>query len=292
MRALMIAAAVAALTCSISAPSYAQTSQQALMKSCNTDAAAKKLKGDARKSFMADCLAGKAAETPAGQPAATAQAPQANQQQRMKECNANATSQKLKGTARKDFMSSCLSGGTAASAPAAAPSSTTAAAPAAQTTAQSPQASQQQRMKECNANATSQKLKGTARKDFMSSCLSGSSAASTSSTSIPPVTNAPNPQAPAATRTTVAPGAPVQPKQPTTSGSAPATAALGPGQYATEAQAKSTCASDTVVWVNTESHIYHFKNASDYGKTKQGAYMCEREAVAGGSRAAKNEKRS
>ena len=237
MRALMIAAAVAALTCSISAASYAQTSQQALMKSCNSDAAAKKLKGDARKSFMSDCLAGKVqtSQTPSTQPMSTAaQTPQATQQQRMKDCNANAASQKLKGNARKDFMSSCLSGGTAASTPG---SATATVPPAAPTTAEKP-------------------------------------------------------AAPAATRTIAAPGAPVQPKQPTTSGSAPATTALGPGQYANEAQAKSTCGTDTVVWVNLESHIYHFKNTADYGKTKKGAYMCEREAVAGGSRAAKNEKRS
>lgn len=240
MRSLMIAAAVAALTCSISSASYAQTSQQALMKSCNSDAAAKRLKGDARKSFMSDCLAGKTqtSQTPSTQPMSTAaQTPQATQQQRMKDCNANATSQKLKGNARKDFMSSCLSGG-AASAPASAPASATATVPP-----------------------------------------------------VAPTTTA-KPEAPAATRTIAAPGAPVQPKQPTTSGSAPATAALGPGQYATEAQAKSTCGTDTVVWVNLDSHIYHFKNAADYGKTKKGAFMCEREAVTGGSRAAKNEKRS
>src|ERR1051326_2886055 len=91
MRALMIAAAIAALTYSVASPSLAQTSQQALMKSCNSDAAAKKLKGADRKSFMADCLTGKT-ET-SQKPAA--QSPQAAQQQKMKECNANATSQKL-----------------------------------------------------------------------------------------------------------------------------------------------------------------------------------------------------
>jgi len=219
MRALMIAAAVAALTCSVASPSLAQTSQQALMKSCNSDAAAKKLKGADRKSFMADCLTGE-----------------------------TETSQK----------------------------------PAAQT-AQSPQAAQQQKMKECNANATSQKLKGNARKDFMSSCLSGNAAASTP---------AATPAAPASTTAATPAAAPPQRPAPTTSGLAPSTGNLGPGQYVSEAQAKSTCGTDTVVWVNTDSHIYHFRNKADYGKTKQGAYMCERDAIAGGSRAAKNEKRS
>jgi len=138
-------------------------------------------------------------------------------------------------------------------------------------------------MKECNANATSQKLKGNARKDFMSSCLSGNAAASTP---------AATPAAPASTTAATPAAAPPQRPAPTTSGLAPSTGNLGPGQYVSEAQAKSTCGTDTVVWVNTDSHIYHFRNKADYGKTKQGAYMCERDAIAGGSRAAKNEKRS
>jgi len=45
----------------------------------------------------------------------------------------------------------------------------------------------------------------------------------------------------------------------------------------------------TVVWLNTKSGIYHFAGSRDYGRTKQGAYMCRTDAdkVA---RAAKNEK--
>src|SRR4051812_45888507 len=106
MRAFIVAAAVAALTCSFAPSSYAQTSQQELMKSCNRDAAAKKLKGAERKSYMSDCLAGNAAQTPQ----------LSAQQQRMKDCNANAAG--LTGSKRKDFMSSCLGGGsTTASAP-------------------------------------------------------------------------------------------------------------------------------------------------------------------------------
>ena len=44
------------------------------------------------------------------------------------------------------------------------------------------------------------------------------------------------------------------------------------------------------IWVNTDSHIFHFAGHPDYGKTKQGAYMCEKDATAAGNRAAKNEK--
>ena len=62
-------------------PSAAQAAQQERMKACNAESGQKKLSGDKRKSFMADCLAGKpesatipAAPTPA-KPAATAIAP-------------------------------------------------------------------------------------------------------------------------------------------------------------------------------------------------------------------------
>jgi hypothetical protein len=63
----------------------------------------------------------------------------------------------------------------------------------------------------------------------------------------------------------------------------------GPGQFANEAQAKATCPGDTVVWVNLRSKIYHFAGTHNYGNTKDGAYMCERDTAAQGMRAAKNE---
>jgi len=77
---------------------YSQSSQQELMKTCNVQAGDQKLAGDARKSFMSNCLSGK--------PAATL----TPQQQKMKTCNAQAGSQKLSGDARKKFMSTCLKG--------------------------------------------------------------------------------------------------------------------------------------------------------------------------------------
>ena len=69
----------------------------------------------------------------------------------------------------------------------------------------------------------------------------------------------------------------------------PSTAA-GANQYTTEAQAKARCGSGTVVWANLSSKIYHFSGHKDYGNTKNGAYMCERDATSDGMRAAKNEK--
>ena len=42
-----------------------------------------------------------------------------------------------------------------------------------------------------------------------------------------------------------------------------------------------------MVWVNTESHIYHKEGSHFYGKTKQGKYMSEADAIKEGDRASK-----
>ena len=82
--------------------------------------------------------------------------PRTAQQQRMADCNKQATGKK--GDERRSFMSSCLK------------SHGTAAAPSAK-------AAQQGRMKTCNADATSKALNGAERKSFMSDCLKGDAAA-------------------------------------------------------------------------------------------------------------------
>jgi uncharacterized protein YihD (DUF1040 family) len=81
----------------------AETAQQTKMKTCNADATAKGLKGDARKDFMKICLSA-GGEAAAAKPANT-------QQAKMKSCNADATAKGLKGDARKTFMQTSLSGG-------------------------------------------------------------------------------------------------------------------------------------------------------------------------------------
>jgi hypothetical protein len=73
-----------------------------------------------------------------------ATAAQQAQQDKMKSCNADATTKALKGDERKAFMSTCLK----------------AAKP-----------TQQDKMKTCNADATTKALKGDERKAFMSTCL-------------------------------------------------------------------------------------------------------------------------
>ena len=69
-----------------------------------------------------------------------------------------------------------------------------------------------------------------------------------------------------------------------------AAAPTGASDFASEALAKAHCPADTVVWANLKSKIYHFSGNKDYGTTKEGAYMCEKEALGQGVRAAKNEK--
>jgi hypothetical protein len=73
-------------------------------------------------------------------------------------------------------------------------------------------------------------------------------------------------------------------------GESQAGANQGANQYSTETLARVHCPIGTVVWANTRSKIYHFNSTNDYGTTKAGAYMCEQDALAGGMRAAKNEK--
>ena len=77
-----------------------------------------------------------------------------------------------------------------------------------------------------------------------------------------------------------------QQSAPASTPGAPATPRVG--EYATELAARARCPSDTVVWVNTPSRIYHYSGTRYYGNTRRGAYMCEADARAAGYRAAKN----
>ena len=67
------------------------------------------------------------------------------QQQRMKDCNTDASGKSLKGPDRSAFMKTCLA---------------------------AKQQSQQEKMKTCNQEASTKSLKGYDRKHFMSTCLS------------------------------------------------------------------------------------------------------------------------
>ena len=64
--------------------------------------------------------------------------------------------------------------------------------------------------------------------------------------------------------------------------------AFAADQFKTEDAAQKHCPSDVVVWLNLPTSIYHFKGQRWYGKTKSGAYVCQKEADKDVARATKN----
>ena len=68
----------------------------------------------------------------------------------------------------------------------------------------------------------------------------------------------------------------------------PIAVAERPQLFTTEQTAKQHCPTDVVVWLNTQSGVYHFKGQRWYANTKRGAFVCQKEANAGGSRATRN----
>src|SRR5271166_2941856 len=86
------------------------------------------------------------------------------------------------------------------------------------------------------------------------------------------------------------PTAPTMPSTPSVPTVPSTTAAAGtgspstgsPSTYKTEADAKTACGSDTVVWHTSRSKVFHLSGDKYYGHTHHGAYMCQKDAVAAG----------
>ena len=97
MKGCLVAIAMAGLLASGIASAVEKTSQQEKMALCNQHAGSQSLKGDARKTFMSDCLK-KDSKMSSMTP----------QQMKMKICNSDAGDKKLTGEARKSYMSQCL----------------------------------------------------------------------------------------------------------------------------------------------------------------------------------------
>ena len=201
-----------------------------------------------------------------------------------KEWRANKDANQAKGITEKAYVTQCRAGGSAAK-PAPAPAASSSSQKKTATTP-APAATQQKTVKACQeewrANKDANQAKGITQKAYVTRCRAGGTAAAP----------APAP-APAQTKTTTAPAPAPAPSAPpaSTAAARPATTApAGANQYGTEVQAKMRCGSGTIVWANLESKIYHFTGYKDYGSTKSGAYMCERDATSQGMRAAKNEK--
>jgi hypothetical protein len=199
-----------------------------------------------------------------------------------------------KGITEKAYVADCRAG--TAPTPAAAPAPT-AAAPAPSPMAPTPSAAGQKTAKTCTEDWRADKAgfqaKGITEKAYVAACRAGTVAtpAAAPAPAPAPTTAAPTP-APAPTAAPAPPPAArpsAQPPYGTTERGPSTGSPSGAGQFANEVQAKATCPGDTVVWVNLRSKIYHFAGTHNYGNTKDGAYMCERDTAAQGMRAAKNE---
>ena len=154
-----------------------------------------------------------------------------------------------------------------------------------------PAMGQQKTVKDCRAewqaNKAANQAKGITEKAYVDQCRSASGA--------PTATPAANPAAapagahagkPATAPANTRASAPAAEKAAPTAVTAPA----GANEFANEGLAKAHCPRDVVVWANLDSRIYHFSGNKNYGNTKEGAYMCEKDALGQGIRAAKNEK--
>lgn len=225
---------------------------------------------------------------------ALASFPAAAQQKTLKQCNeewaANKASIQASGKTKNAFVAECRGQPTAA-----APKPSRAAPKPSGTAAPSP-ATNVKTAKQCNdewsANKAAIQASKQTKRQFLAECRAQPAGTATAppepSTSTPPAAQSTAP-APTTSRSTPAPARePSTP--PATTRAKTAAAPTSADQFSNEAQAKTRCPTDTVVWVNTQNNIYHFATSRNYGKTKSGAYMCERDATSAGARAAKNEK--
>ena len=209
------------------------------------------------------------------------------QQKTAKECReewrANKAANQANGVTEKAYVAQCR-GGASPAQPTAAPAPPPAPVPA-PTAATTGQKTAKECREEWRANKAANQANGVTEKAYVAQCRGGVAPAQP--------TAAPAEQPAPAPTPTAAPVAPSPNPTTTTPPSRPIPSVsanpVGANEFSTEAQAKAHCPSDTVVWVNLTSKIYHFSGARSYGTTKHGAYMCERDTVAAGMRAAKNE---
>jgi hypothetical protein len=127
---------------------------------------------------------------------------------------------------------------------------------------------------EWRANKADFQARHITEKAYVAECRGGTSATPTAAPAAPPPAPAPAPPPVTTARPAPTPVAPAE--------RAPAN---GSPLFTSEAQAKARCPDDTVVWANLRSKIYHFSGTHNYGNTKAGAYMCEKDTAAQGIRA-------
>jgi hypothetical protein len=303
------AAIVGLVTLSFSA--YAKTAKECTAE-WRADKAGMQARGVTEKAYVEQCRGAvePTAASPAPKPAEAAQpAPKQSTStgsKTAKDCTAEWRADKAgmqaRGVTEKAYVEQCRGGSspTAVAPPpkpaGATPSPSTAPA---QTSGSPKQKTAKDCIAEWRADKAGMQARGTTEKAYVEQCRAGAATApEPKSTSAPasaprqaspsaPV--APTPAQPTpkpAPRTTAAP-VPPPTQQPASPNSGPT---LEAGQFADEASAKARCPTDTVVWVNLPSKVYHFAGTKSYGTTKRGAYMCEKDAMAGENRASKTEK--
>jgi hypothetical protein len=193
------------------------------------------------------------------------------------EWRANKADNQAKGITEKAYVAQCRGGG-----PSAQPSSAPATpAPIPSAATPTPKKTVKACQDEWRTNKAAYQAAKITEKAYVDKCRAGEAVALPNTPAAAP-TPAPTPaaQAPAPSPTPAAKPSPTA-----------ATPPAGADQFQTEAQAKSHCPADLVVWANLTSKIYHFAGHKSYGTTKSGAYMCEKEATTQGFRASKTEKR-
>jgi hypothetical protein len=308
---LLIATAV---VCSIStAPAFAKTAKECTAE-WRADKAGMQARGVTEKSYVEQCKGGAepTAAAPMPKPADTAPVPAPRQatatgSKTAKDCTAEWRADKAgmqaRGITEKAYVEQCKGGAApTVSNPAPKPSVSTPAAPSPTTSTSSSRKTAKECLAEWRADKAGMQARGVTEKAYVEQCKAGGGMPSattpepTTTTAAPtppqsrpasPATQAapaPAPQRPPAPTTTAAPAPTQQPSAPKDS------ATLEGGQFADETSAKARCPTDTVVWVNLPSKVYHFAGTKNYGTTKRGAYMCEKEAIAAEDRASKTEK--
>ena len=198
------------------------------------------------------------------------------------------------GQAWPQFLAQCRTRQGAAAAPAPAPQSGSLfpwSQPSAPTSAAASNAGGQSAMRLCASQWKDAKAAGTTGglswPQFLSQCRARQGSAVSSSGGFAPA-SAP---APAPQSGSLFPWWQQSAPASTPASNVGAPSALQAGQYTTELAARARCPSDTVVWVNTPTRIYHYSGTRYYGRTLKGAYMCEADARGGGYRAARNRPR-
>jgi hypothetical protein len=261
----------------MSAPAFAQEkSAKACADEWRANKAANQDKGITEKAYVAKCKGGAAAAAPAAaadtkkDAAAAAKAEKAAAAAKAKEEKAAAAAK-----AKEEKAAAAAKAKDEKAAAAAKPAAAADKKPAGKTA------------KACSdewrADKKGFQTKGITEKSYVEDCRAGT-------------TTAAAPAAPAAMKKETAAPAAAAPAAKEAAKEKKEMAAPGMGkpeganQYTSETLAKAHCITGTVVWANLDSKIYHFAGNDDYGHTKQGAYMCEKDALAQSIRAAKNEK--